>query len=169
MSYNIGARYELVGRVTKGTSVVAYIVKDKATNKISQMEKGVVEQLALNKQIYNCNAQIYNNLVNLKGINCRLNQLPKYDNYGQKLGTDDNKKQASADLKLIGKIQCGREVQEYVVIYVDDPENKMKIPRDMVLRLAQEGRIINAKSQMNGNSIMLRGTSGNNLAHLEVY
>ena len=168
MSYNIGARYELVGRVTKGTSVVAYIVKDKVTNKITQMEKGVVEQLALNKQIYNCTAQVYNNLVNLKGINCRLNQLPKYDNYGKKLG-EDAKKQSLADLKLVGRVQCGREIQEYVIIYLDDPDNKMKVPRDMVIKLAQEGRIVNAKSQMNGDSVMLRGTSGYNLAQLEVY
>lgn len=167
---NIGARYEIIGRIPQGTAIVGYMLRDKMTNTVGQMEKAMVEQLALNKQIYNCTAQIYGNIVNLKGINCKLSQLPKYDMNGN-LIVDDNKQKRKvvADLKLIGKIQHGRTISNYIVISINEPDKKLKIPRDMVIKLAQEGRIVNAKSQMNGDEAMLRGVSGVNLAQLTTY
>jgi hypothetical protein len=168
--FNVGARYELVGRITNGTAVSAYMVKDKTNNKEFKLEKGTVEQLALQKQIYNCNAQTYNNLVNLKGIKCKISQLPKYTEDGNKVDdTVRNKKQSIADLKLIGKVLCGRGVSDYIVIPVDEPSKKMKLPRDLVIQLAQEGRLINAKSQMNGTEVILRGKAGMKLSSLNVY
>lgn len=167
--YNIGARYEIIGRVTSGTAVVAYTLRDKISGLICQMEKGIVEQLALNKQIYNCNAQLYGNIVNLKGINCKLSQLPKFDNKGNAIDENKNKRKNTADLKLVGKVPCGRLISDYIVISVYEPDKTMKIPRETVIKLAQEGRIINAKSQMNGEEAMLRGTAGVNLAQLKTY
>lgn len=168
--YNIGARYEIVGRVTQGTAVVAYVLYDKISGASAQMEKSMVEQLALNKQIYNCTAQVYNNIVNLKGINCKLSKLPRYDVQGNKIIDDvKNKKKVVADLKLVGKIPCGRVISDYVVVSVNNPTKLMKIPRDTVIKLAKEGRFVNAKSQMNGDEIMLRGVAGVNLSQLRTY
>lgn len=169
MSYNIGAKYEIIGRVMSGRVVEYYIVKDRVKGRIAPLEKGVTEQMALNKQIYNCNGQIYNNIINLRGINCRLNALPRYTKDCKLEPIKERKPVITANLKLIGKVQSGREIQEYIVICVDDPSNKMKIPRDVVIKLAHEGRLLNAKSQMNGDSLMLRGTEDFNLTSLEVY
>ena len=169
MSYNIGAKYEIVGRVMSGRIVEYYIIKDRVKGSLSPVEKGITEQLALNKQIYNCTGQVYNNIINLRGINCRLSTLPKYTKDCKIEAPKERKPVISANLKLIGKVQNGREIQEYVVICIDDPTTKMKIPRDVVIKLAHEGRLLNAKSQMNGESLMLRGTEDFNLTSLEVY
>jgi hypothetical protein len=170
MYYNVGARYEIVGRVLQGTTVIAYVLRDKVTGNLGTMEKAVVEQLALNKQIYNCSAQVYSGIVNLKGINCKLSKLPKYDINCNPIVDDVNqKKKIRADLKLVGKVQNGRVISDYMVVYLSDPNKVMKVPRDTVIKLAQEGRIINAKSQMNGSEVMLRGAAGVNLAQLKTY
>lgn len=168
--YNVGAKYEIIGRITKGTTVSAYILKDKTNNKLFKMDKGIVEQLALQKQIYNCNAQTYKNIVNLKGINCKISQLPKYDENGNRIVDEVKvKKRSIADLQLVGKVPCGRGISDYIVVEISDPSKKMKLPRDLVIQLAQEGRIINAKSQMNGTEVILRGVAGEKLNNLNVY
>lgn len=168
--YNVGAGYEIIGRVLQGTTVIAYILQNKANGTIGTMEKGIVEQLALNKQIYNCTAQIYNGIVNLKGINCKLSKLPKYDmNCNRVEDTSNQKKKLRADLKLVGKVQSGRVISDYIVSSIYEPNKLMKLPRDTVIKLAQEGRLVNAKSQMNGNEAMLRGVAGVNLAQLKTF
>lgn len=169
-NYNIGARYEIIGRVTQGTTVLAYVLRDKTNNSKGVLEKGTVEQLALNKQIYNCTAQIYNNIVNLKGINCKLNQLDKFNMDGSPVREDTKKKKKIvSDLKIVGKVQNGRTVSEYVVIDLNDPDKLMKIPRNLVLELAQDGRFSNATVQMNNSKLMLRGVQGQNLSELKAY
>lgn len=168
--YNVGAKYEIVGRIQHGTSVMAYMIKDRVENSTSIIEKGIVEQLALNKQIYNCNAQLYGNIVNMKGVNCKLNQLPKYTENGDLVPEEEKpKKKAPADLKLIGKVQTGRVITDYVVAALKDTSKKMKVPKETVLQLAQEGRILNAKVQMNNGELMLRGNYGVNLSQLTTY
>lgn len=168
--YNIGARYEIVGRISKGTTVIAYMLKDRTSNSTLSMEKGMVEQLALNKQIYNCTAQVYGNLVNLKGINCKLSKLPKYKEDGDIVGDEPKKKvKVEADLKIVGKITEGRTITHYVVSALKSPDVMMKVPKETVIQLALEGRFTNAKVQMNGNELMLRGTYGANLNQLTTY
>ena len=168
--YNVGARYEIIGRITNGTTVTAYVLKDKTNGSIGAMNKGMIEQLALNKQIYNCSAQIYGNIVNMKGIGCKLSQLHRYDE-NCKIVDDNNtrKRKVEPDLKLIGKVQNGRVISDYIVASLYNPNNVVKVPRDKVIKLAKDGRIINAKSQMNGSEMMLRGTCGVNLVQLQTY
>lgn len=168
--YNVGARYEIIGRIQNGTTVLSYMINDRTDNSKNMIEKGVVEQLALNKQIYNCTAQVYGNIVNLKGINCKLSKLPKYTEDGNLIPEPEKpKKKAPADLKLVGKIQCGRAISDYVIVALKDTSKKMKVPKETVLQLAQDGRILNAKIQMNNGEMMLRGTYGVNLAKLPTY
>lgn len=168
--YNVGAKYEIIGRIQHGTSVMAYMVKDRVENSTSIIEKGIVEQLALNKQIYNCNAQLYGDIVNMKGVNCKLNKLPKYTESGDLVPEAEKpKKKAPADLKLIGKVQSGRTVTDYIVVALKDTSKKMKVPKETVLQLAQDGRILNAKVQMNNGEMMLRGNYGVNLSQLTTY
>ena len=168
--YNVGAKYEIIGRIQHGTSVMANMIIDRVESSTSIIEKGIVEQLALNKQIYNCNAQLYGNIVNMKGVNCKLNQLPKYTESGDLVPEEEKpKKKAPADLKLIGKVQTGRTITDYIVVALKDTSKKMKVPKETVLQLAQEGRILNAKVQMNNGEMMLRGNYGVNLSQLTTY
>lgn len=170
-SYNIGAKYEIIGRIQHGTQVIAYKIKNRTDESECLFDKAIVEELALNKQIYNCKAQVYNNLVNLKGINCKLNKLPRYNEDGAPIIEDDynTKKKVEADLTLIGKVQSGRTVSDYVLAPISDFSKKMKVPKDLVIQLAQDGRIINAKVQMNNGKPILRGTNGVSLAQLALY
>lgn len=169
-SYNIGARYEIIGRITQGTTVVAYMINDRTNNSKSKLEKCIIEQLALNKQIYNCTAQVYENIVNLKGINCKLSKLPKYTEDGKIIeDVDKPKKKVVPDLKIVGKVQSGRSIVAYVIAPLNDSSKLMKLSKDNVLQLAQDGRLSNAKVQMNNGDIMLRGASGFNLSQLVAY
>jgi hypothetical protein len=158
--YNIGARYEIIGRVCDGSYISEYVIRDRTDKTLQKVEKAVVEQLALNKQIYNCTAQIYKNLVNLKGINCKLSQLPKYDKGGNLVIRQEVKKQPThtADLEIKAKVYSGREVTDYVLIYTDKPdEAEMVVPRDMVIQLVKDGRVKGTTCQTCNNTVILRG------------
>lgn len=168
--YNIGARYTIVGRVTSGTSVIAYIVKDSLNNSAYPIEKGVIEQLALNKQIYNCTAQIYGSIVNLRGIGCKLNQLPRYDSNMQPVSNKKVSKKIVAEFEIVGKVQKGRTIEAYVIKSLNEPDKPLiKMSRENIMKLAKQGRIINAKCQTNKDEIMLRGAPGYNLTRLKNY
>ena len=171
--YNIGARYKIVGRVTNGTSVLAYVVADGIEKKNKIIPKNIVEQLALSKQIYNCTGQVYGNIVNLKGINCKLNQLPRYNMNGERVGTAESAKNIAkknkADLKIVAKVQNGRVISAYIVKRLDVEDDRgTKISRQEILNLARSGRIINAKCQKNENTYMLRAAPGYTLSNLPV-
>jgi len=168
---NIGAQYEIIGRIQEGVKVTHYVIKDRTTDTNKKMEKAVVEQLALNKQIYNCQAQIYGDIVNLKGINCKISKLQKYDNdLNPIIETEkQRKKKVPKDLRLIGKVQNGKFISDYIVASVADPNMTCKLPKDTVLQLAQEGRIVNAKVQYNNGTLILRGTERESLSSLTQY
>ena len=90
-NYNVSARYTLVGRIMKSTSVVAYVINDRVNGQIYPLGKGVVEQLALNKQIYNSYAQVYGGVVIMKGIGCKISELPKCNEKCEPLEKVSNK------------------------------------------------------------------------------
>lgn len=168
--YNVGARYEIIGRIMDGTFVVGYVLRDRGTNSTTTMEKKAVEQLALYKMIYNCYAQVYNNIVNLKGIGCKLSQLPRYDKTGKNIiEREENKKiRYEADVEIIGKVQTGRKITLYIVKHI--PTNSVaKVNKDKVYELARMGRIINAKCQMCGSEMILRANKGYSLADIKTY
>lgn len=169
--YNVGAVYEIIGRVVNGTYVSAYILRDRRNQQIQPINKSIVEQLALNKQIYNCQAQVYDKIVNLKGINCKLSKLPKYDNNGNIIEEKKNDSQAKkkADLQIIGKVLDGRRVKSYVICSIADKSKKITLSRTDTLKLVDSGRVLNAKVQRNAGSIVLRGDNGFSLTDIQVY
>lgn len=168
---NVGAQYEVIGRIQNGVKVTHYVIKDRTDDTKKKMEKAVVEQLALNKQIYNCQAQIYGDLVNIKGINCKISQLQKYDEELNVIAETEKqrKKKVPKDLRLVGKVQNGKFISDYVIASVNDPDKMVKLPKDTVLQLAQEGRIVNAKVQYNNGVLILRGTEREALSRLTQY
>jgi hypothetical protein len=166
-SYNSGAQYEIIGRISDGSFVSEYVLRNRMYNTIEKVEKHIVEQMALDKQIYNCKAQRYNNIINLKGINCKISQMPKYDKQGNLIKERDiensnsvsNKsKGTNTDLEITGKVYSGREVTEYILKYIDRPEEDgMIVPRYMVIQLVKDGRIKNTTCQKCNNTVILRG------------
>lgn len=168
--YNFGAKYSIIGRILNRTTVEYYVLQDRSNNSTLKMKKGVVEQLALSKQIYNCSAQVYKDIVNMKGINCKLSQLPRYSLEGEhkEYAPVYDEIAGKNGITLVGKVQHGRYVTDYVVICEDQPDKLMKITRDIIIKLAKDGRVTNAKVQMNGPQILLRGTK-ENLSRLRNY
>lgn len=168
--FNTNGRLQVIGRITQKTYVYAYVCVDRQTGKRFVVDKKKFEELALNKQVYNCTAQLYNGIVNLKGIECKLNQLPRYTDDG--LGViekEEQKQKVVPDLVIVGKIQKGKAVLYYVVSKLNDNSQKIKIARQQVMELARAGRIVNAKCQTNGNSELLRGSNGCNLTEIATY
>lgn len=166
---NIGARYEILGRIMNGTTVVAYVLYDLIDNTISPVSKQVTEQYALNKQIYNCTAQIYNNTINMKGIQCKLNKLPKYNADCTLVRKDTKKKCNISDIMLVGKVQQGRLITDYIVTLMSNPKQHLRVSRNNIMKLARENRIINAKAQLNCGNELLRAKDGYNLSDLKTY
>lgn len=157
---NMLAQYEIIGRVPNGTSIVGYVIKNRYNGEICILQKGIVEQLALCKNIYNANAQIYNNVVNLKGINCKLSQLPKYSANGAIIENNNSKKyQIDPFLKIVGRVQKARAISGYIIEYKDKDDKivRKRVDKDRTLELARAGYIINAKAQLNNGELMLRG------------
>lgn len=159
-NYNMLAQYEIIGRVPNGTSIVGYVIRNRMNGEVNIIQKGIVEQLALCKNIYNANAQIYNNVVNLKGINCKLSQLPKYSANGTIIDDSETKKyQIEPFLRIVGRVQRARAICGYIIEYVDKDNRitRKRLDKDKVLELARAGYIINAKAQLNNGELMLRG------------
>ena len=156
--YNIGAPYIMIGRVISGNKVLKYILKEANTDNEVILDKDITEQLALDKKIYNCSAQLYNNIVNLKGIQCKISELPKYDMNGNKIET--KKKDLKNYMKLVARLQDGREVVGYKIVRVSDPESEIYIDRDGLLELAKNGILVNAKVQKDHDRVILRAKNG---------
>ena len=68
----------MIARVMNKTTVVAYVLRDRNNGEYITLDKNTVDNLALNKEIYNCYAQVYQGSCNLKGINCQISKLPKF-------------------------------------------------------------------------------------------
>lgn len=160
-SYNTGAQYEIIGRIPNGTYIVGYVLNNRVTGEKSMVQKDIVEQLALNKNIYNASAQLYDNVVNMKGINCKLSQLPKYKVNGEVIKDKDFNKNFQPFLKIVGKVQRARQICAYIVEFKDKNNriSRKRIDKDEVIKLAQAGYIINAKVQYNSGELMLRGVN----------
>lgn len=168
--YNLDARYKIIGRVMRGQTVLAYAVVDRHTNAKTLIAKNIAEEMALNKQFVNCFGQVYDNNINLKGIGCKLNQLPKYNEHGELIEIEEKHKKRMNDLRLIGKIQQGRNVVAYVLEAVNKAAypGEIKKSRQETLELARDGRIINAKCQIYEGKLMLRAANGYSLNNLKV-
>jgi len=150
----------------ESTTVKAYVIYDRVSDKVYPLGKGEVEQLALNKQIYNCYAQVYNGVVNMKGIGCKLSELPKYGNKSDSLGKSASKNTTRDYIyKITGKIISGRKVVSYVLVNLKD-NSSHQVDKDTVIKYALDNKIINAKCQRNNGSIILRASSGYDLYNL---
>lgn len=165
-NYNVSARYTLIGRIMKSTSVIAYVIQDRVNGQVYPLEKGVVEQLALNKQIYNSYAQVYNGVVNMKGIGCKISELPKCGNKCKPLEKANTKNTVhNYEYQITGKIISGRKVLGYILMSLKD-KSSHRFDKDTVIQYAMDDKIINAKCQRNNGSMILRASNGYDLSNL---
>lgn len=167
--YNIGADYAIVGRVTTGTSVEGYIIIERNESIKKFISKREFEILALSKKVYNCSAQLYNNEVNLKGINCKISKLPRYTRDCVEIKEHKEKPRTNIiTIKLLCKVREGREVIGYIVseILPDGKVIKHYRDRNYIIKAAAASRVYMVKCQSNAGRTILRAMEGFSLSEL---
>lgn len=163
--------YNIVGRVTEGTSVVGYMVKSEYTGSQGFLTKKAVEEMALNKQINNVSVQYYNGKVMLKGRGCKLSSLPNYDRSEHLIEKEIPKvEDVNEEIVITGRCLGVKGKSHYIITLISNGK-KIKsrvIDREYALKLAKEGSISNARVQLSNGTPVLRGVNCD-LAHLPSY
>lgn len=160
-----GIKYKVVGRCMDGVKVIGYVVINNLGIKEYKV-KDELYQLALDKHVVNCSAQLYDDKVVLKGIGCQLAKLPKLNKYGETIEKVENNTKTAI---IVGKITDRKEVVGYRVQFNDGNNiNYKNISRDKLLILAKNKKIDNARVQMLNNKMLLRGVNCD-LTKLPVY
>lgn len=157
-------KYTVVARYMDGVKVVGYHLID-SQGKEHAVTKETVEALALNKSLLNVSGQRYKNDIVIKGVNCKLSELPVIDAHSGKLkGEENNKKKSSpGKFTLTARITKGKSTVGYVLKDAAGVERRIK--REDVLLLARDGRLANARAQSYEGNLLLRGV-GFELAQL---
>lgn len=153
MTYNIVARY------VDGTKCLGYMVEDENGNKQIK-SKNEVDVLAINKMIDNCNAQMFNGSIVMKGKNIKLRDLPCCDKNGNFI--EKKNKNTEQQYTIVGKVVKGRTVVEYAVkdLYTGEIT---RMQREDVIKLAYQRKIYNAYIQTYNNKRIIRGRNGTDL------
>lgn len=156
--------YRIEGRYMRGTTVTDYYLIDQNGNK-HRMSKDEVGRLALNKQIVNCVAQQYGGQIVMKGLNCKLNQLPILRDNDPNIVIVNNPSRFTTLLITMRIIQ-NRRVVGYVLR--DYAGNEQCVQKEQVISLAATGKVSNARVQRSQGKSILRGVNCN-LAELPAY
>ena len=152
--------YKIIGRYTEGVKVIGYALQNADTGEVGVINKQIVEQLALSKAIMNCSGQFYDDKVVLKGINCKLVNLPNCTADGRIVSKEkeliSNKQEP---LYINARIVDGKNIVGYRLFRLNDNGDKVEknIERDKVLQLARSGLIANARVQRSNDKLLLRG------------
>ena len=163
-------KYTIVGRYLDGVNVLGYAIQNKNTNDIKLLDRVIVEQMALSKEIDNVSAQIYNGKVLLKGKNCKLSTLPNYDSDGSLHRKDEIQLEDNEELVVTARITQGKSTTGYIISLRRNGEyiDKKSITREGLMRVAKEGYISNVRVQLSNKKPVLRGMNCE-LAKLPIY
>lgn len=161
-------KYNIVGRQVNGTNTVGYLVVDVATNRRGVLPRDMVYKLAIDKQINDVIAQVYNGKVVMKGVKQKITELPRYDMAGNRIESP-SAMEALRYMKLSGKVMSGKAVVGYQVCLFEGNKilKKCILPRPKVINLVKQGSIANARYQSSNGKGLIRGV-GCNLAQLPV-
>ena len=165
------AKYELLGRVPEGKHIVAYVVKSRITGKTEVVDKQTLEELVINKDVYDVTCQIYNGKVNLRSQNFKLTELPLYDIMGNRIERKVKKGDVIPFLTITGKIIDNKRIIGYVVENTKLPEKereRVKLSKEKVIEVIKLGYITNAKTQLCNGETIIRGY-GSDLSNLPAY
>lgn len=160
-------QYQIVGRYMDGSEVTGYHLQSIETGKSGRYTRGQVCFLVGRGQITNCTAQIYKDTVLLRGNGMSLEDLPIIREDGELRNTDSlgniRKGTSAVDainmFNIVGALKSGRNTVGYVLQNAGCGIKKVK--RDQVIKLAQEGKIGNARVQNYNGKLILRGINCN--------
>ena len=149
----------VIGRCMDGVKVVGYVAMDNSTKDKIYFNKEQFQNLVIHKKVLNCTGQVYEDKIVIKGVNCQLARLQRYDLNGNKIN-NINTEDKTNKLEIIGKITDSKEVIGYRIMYISNGQIKHKdLRRQTVLDLAKDKKIKNARVQMSNNRILLRGVN----------
>lgn len=165
--------YQIVGRYMDGKEVTGYhMVRN--DGKTERYTKEQVYFLVGRDQVTNCEGQLYQDKVLLRGKGISLDNLPvvsdKDGSLSRTEGIGKIKKGMSAQevltrLSIVSCLVNGRNTVGYTVQNIGGQSKNLS--RDDVYKLAASGKISNAKIQMYNGRPILRGV-GCNITELPV-
>lgn len=154
--------YDAIGRCTNGVTVDGYILRNISTGKITFCERSITEQLAINKQIKNIAAQVYEGRIIMKGQGCKLSTLPNYtkecDLKSSRICGQSN---SGAKTVICARISDGKNTVGYVIKRHSNISNAeyRRMSRVDTIMMARDGKIDNARVQMSAGKPVLRGVN----------
>ena len=159
--------YQVVGRYMNGKEVEAYHIQSLESGKSMKINKNQMAYLVGREQITNCEGQIYKDKVLYRGVGISLDDLPTKQVDGELSKTDsvghirrgDTAEDAMTKLMIVGTIAKGKYTVGYQVKNAGGAIKRLG--RDDILKLAQEGKIGNARVQMYQGKPLLRGVGVN--------
>lgn len=156
-------QYQIVGRYMDGKEVTGYHLQSLDTGKSGKYNKEQVCFLVGREQVTNCEGQIYQDKVLLRGKGISLDDLPVQQENGSLSRTDNIGKirrgtsasDAMTQVVIVGSVVRGRNVLGYIIQNAGG--GKTRIERDKLLELARAGRVGNARVQMYQGRMILKG------------
>lgn len=159
---NSNATYLITGRCKRGVAVDGYIIKNLMSGELSVISTEQTKLLAINKLIRNCTAQEYDGDIILKGINCKLKDLPNYNMDGTLIQEVKKEKEIIPKFLITNRIVNGKSTVGYTVQgIIDNRQFVRQLHRDDVIKLARDGKIANARVQQSQGGFLLRGVGCN--------
>lgn len=162
----MGARrteYQIVGRYMDGKEVTAYHLQSLENEKSGRYTREQVAYLVGRGQVTNCDGQLYQDKVLLRGKGISLEELPVQQENGEltragnlgkiRRGTDAG--DAMTQVLIVGSIVRGRNVLGYVIQNAGGGQTD--ISRDKLIEAARQGRVGNARVQMYNGKPILKG------------
>lgn len=158
-------KYQIVGRYMDGKEVVAYHLQSLETGKAGRYTREQVCYLVGRDQVTNCSGQIYQDKVLLRGVNCSLDDLPvQYENgvikNADRMGKvrrNETIDQTMEKVMIVGNIRNGRNTIGYLIRNAGGAQRE--ISREQLMKLAEQGRIGNARVQNYNGNKLLRGVN----------
>lgn len=165
--------YQIVGRYMNGKEVTGYHLQSLSSNKSGRYTREQVIFLVGRGQVSNCEGQIYQDKLLLRGVGVSLESLPVKQENGDLSRTESigkvRKGTSAADAMtqflIVGCIKNGRETIGYII--QNSAKAQKKVSRDDVIKLAYSGKIGNARVQNYNGRVLLRGV-GTSLDELPV-
>lgn len=153
--------YTVVGRCLEGVKVIAYVIKDNVTMNTSIVSKDATERLVMNKLVENCTGQFYDGKIIIKGVNCKLTDMPNYNLSGDIIVKEVmGKAKKVAKLEIRARVVYGKTTVGYIVRSLDSSSNTdRRLDRKTVVELARDGKIANARAQRFNDKMLLRGVN----------
>lgn len=147
--------YKILNPIKEGTLIIGYRLINQHNQVVTKPREEVLE-LAMLGYIVNAKARIENGVITLKGVGCKLRDLP---------ALQINKMNTPEMYKLTHRIISNRKIVGYIVL--DNKGAKRKISVEEGIELARNKRIHNVSIQKYSESdYRLRGKNGFSLENL---